>query len=550
MFSRRQFTIALPIALVGVCKRQATGTSAMEELINQIVRKEHQLLARLQKYHPLCEIYIQLLQRANGNDTVESDEYFFGRTTFGHGGVAFSELTTASAHPNRLFASVSLRKSQFLPRGFVQMALMDNAGLDPERYDWEQKRQEFLGEVRCWVFDVKPKKGVGPGRFIGRIWAAEKDLAIVRFDGTYTSDHKRSPYFHFNSWRVNRGPDLWLPASIYIEETDLDSPTPANRMFKARVSLWAYEPPRTHNPDEFTAIRIESGDVVPSTDSDKAGELPRWRRLGEGNVLEWLQTAGMLAPIGKVEKVLETVVNNILISNDVNYQWPINCRVLLTMPLESFTINNTIVLSRGLIDVLPDEASLALVLARELAHIVLGHRVETKYSFNDRILVDETEVFKTLSFHREADELGVAEAKAIALLVKSPYKEKLSAAALFLRAVSQMCKQMPNLFQPRFGDGVMRMNRLVELAPRLDPSNLEQVAALPLSSRIKVDPWSNITELAKPPSTRPLSPREKMPFEMMPVMLTLEPREDLQPQDDLVWLTAERSYEPAWPARK
>ena len=45
---------------------------------------------------------------------------------------------------------------------------------------------------------------------------------------------------------------------------------------------------------------------------------------------------------------------------------------LLTAPLESFTVGHTIVLSRGLIDVLPDEGSLATMLAHELSHVMLG----------------------------------------------------------------------------------------------------------------------------------------------------------------------------------
>jgi hypothetical protein len=52
---------------------------------------------------------------------------------------------------------------------------------------------------------------------------------------------------------------------------------------------------------------------------------------------------------------------------------------------ETFSLGRTIVISRGLIDVLPDEASLAMVLADELAHISLGHRTETMFAFSDRL---------------------------------------------------------------------------------------------------------------------------------------------------------------------
>jgi hypothetical protein len=58
-------------------------------------------------------------------------------------------------------------------------------------------------------------------------------------------------------------------------------------------------------------------------------------------------------------------------------------------------------------------------------------------------------------------------------------------------------------------------------APPLDEDKLEQIAALPLGSRVKVNPWSNQLDLVK---TRPLSllsPREKMPFEVTPFVLYL-----------------------------
>jgi hypothetical protein len=66
--------------------------------------------------------------------------------------------------------------------------------------------------------------------------------------------------------------------------------------------------------------------------------------------------------------------------------------VLLTTPLESFTIGHTIVLSRGLIDVLPDEASLAMVLAHELGHVLGRHELSTSYAFTDQVLIGDRQV--------------------------------------------------------------------------------------------------------------------------------------------------------------
>src|SRR5205823_8715402 len=97
-----------------------------------------------------------------------------------------------------------------------------------------------------------------------------------------------------------------------------------------------------------------------------------WEREAEDNVLDRLERAGVLAPEGEVSKVLQTVVNNMEITNNLNIDPEVRCRVLLTTPLESFTVGHTIVVSRGLLDVMPDEASLAMILSHELGHIALG----------------------------------------------------------------------------------------------------------------------------------------------------------------------------------
>ncbi len=77
---------------------------------------------------------------------------------------------------------------------------------------------------------------------------------------------------------------------------------------------------------------------------------------------------------------------------------------------------------------------------------------------------------------------------------------------------------MPRLLQARLGDQVADPAALARLAgfaaaaPPLEPEKLDQIAALPLGSRVKLNPWTNQLALVK---TRPLallSPREKMPF--------------------------------------
>ena len=115
-------------------------------------------------------------------------------------------------------------------------------------------------------------------------------------------------------------------------------------------------------------------------------------------MVERLQVAGLMAPDGEVDRVLQTVANNLLVTNDLDLP-AVRCRVLLTTPLESFVVGRTIVLSRGLLDVLPDEATLAAVLAHELAHIVLHHSVGDGLLSGHTLPFSDLDIFAHFDFH-------------------------------------------------------------------------------------------------------------------------------------------------------
>ncbi|MGA9494718.1 MAG: M48 family metalloprotease, partial [Terriglobales bacterium] len=199
----------------------------------------------------------------------------------------------------------------------------------------------------------------------------------------------------------------------------------------------------------------------------------------------------------------------------------IHCRVLMTTPLESFTIGHTIVVSRGMIDVLPDEAALAMILTHELSHIVLGHHLDTKLAFNDRMFFPDDRTFERMDFARDKGEEEAADKKAIELLNNSPYKDKLGNAGLFLKAVQARAPELKNLIRAHLGDSLLngnatRMSSLMMSSPQFDPKKADQVAALPLGGRVKVDPWSDQLELIKTKPVAITSAAEKMPFEVTP----------------------------------
>ena len=510
----------------------------VEEVIDRVVVNENHLNQEIRKFSPLVETYIQNLKPDKElGYSPAGDKYFLGRADFSKG-VNLVSLTDADTKGKKIFSGIGNFFSfamQYLPDGFLQMIFIDTNGFDRQHYKFDYVRREFLGEVRCLVFDVTPEAKAGKGRFLGRIWVEDQDFHIVRFNGAYGGGGHTSWYFHFDSWRTNAQPGLWLPSFVYSEEKDLHYALTKKLDFKAQTRLWGYNVGHAGQEQELSKILVE-GSV--QDDSKSANDLTpvqaqrSWDRQAEENVADRLQRIGLMAPRGEVDKVLDTVVNNLEVTNNLDIDPEVRCRVLMTTTLESFTLGHTIVLSRGLIDVLPDEASLATVIAHELGHVVLGHRMDTTYAFFDQLLVDDKETFRHFGFARTNEEEQAASAKAVALLNNSPYKTQLANATLFLSALQARQKEIPNLIAAHLGDKVVVIADIktgvapaaaaadapAPAAGTADVKKNMQIAALPIGGRVKLDVWYDRLELIKSKPTGTVAEREKMPFEVTPFM--------------------------------
>ncbi len=60
------------------------------------------------------------------------------------------------------------------------------------------------------------------------------------------------------------------------------------------------------------------------------------------------------------------------------------------------------------------------------------------------------------------------------------------------------------------------MAALATSAPALDWNKLDQIAALPLGGRVKLNPWDDKVEIVKAQPVAITSARDKMPFEVTP----------------------------------
>jgi hypothetical protein len=509
----------------------APDSSAANQIIDKITARESVLAARMRTLHPIVETYLQTLEK---DDAVAfrptGDKYFLSKLDLNSQDKEQTMLKKDGLGGKLLGKVTQIYSVKYLSSGFAQMILV-GSNFDRKNYDFEYVRREFLGDVRTVVFDVQPKKGA-KGTFKGRIWAEDQDFTIVRFNGTLGSSTATKMFFHFDSWREYMANGEWLPAYVYTEESGMTYLMGARTLrFKGQTRLWAYNVGKANAQNELTSLIVESNQVNDTVDEADAISPVRsqraWERDAEDNIIHRLQKAGLMAPDGEVNKVVETVATNLQITNNLDIQPEVRARVLLTSPLESFTIGNTIVLSRGLIDVLPDEASLAMIVAHELAHIALGHQIDTKYAFNDRLLFDDPDAFRKIQLKRDEKEEIEADKKAAELLKNSPYKDKLGNAGLFLKAVDERAGQLPNLLLPHIGNTmvkgsqVQRMVDLKQAAPKLEMQKIDQIAALPLGGRVRIDPWNNNIELLKAKAVPLVAAREKMPFEITPVHLYL-----------------------------
>jgi len=515
------------------------GREVVDKLLDRIAQQEQQFIRELRMRSALLETYIQETpDPASDTGEVVRDHYFLGKLDFAKG----LEYTPMAAHGDPLKTSRALfflknRSTAFVPTGFAQMVLPDATGLDRRSYHMDFVRREFLGEVRCLLFDVAPLDKKAVGKFKGRIWVEDQDFRIVRFNGTYTNGSASRMYFHFDSWRTNVAPGRWVPAFVYIEESG-GSDRAAIPRFKAQTRLWGYHIATGGPLEELASIAVEADGPV--KDGAKATEISPlesqrfWERQAESNILERLQKSGLLAPPGPVDEVLNTVVNNLIVTNELGVE--AKCRVLLTTPIETFSVGQTIVISRGLVDVLPDEASLAMVLSTELAHIALGHRTDTHFAFSDQTMLGDGELLQHLQLARPDAEIAEAGAKAAELLSKSPYHANLSNAGLFLKALADRAGQLPSLIRANLGNPLAGAGKLAHLSSLADPTpeagreKLEQIVALPLGSRIHLDPWSNEISLLKTKPVPLISSRDKLPFEVTPFMIYLS-RAEARPND-------------------
>ncbi len=529
-------------------QQSRTLTPEQAALVERAVGREKVLIKAIQQRTPLVETYIQDTRPdVKLYEVPVDDQYMLSRVDFGKG--FFDKEYSPRSEAKKgwfkgsfgaitgLTRALGLEKFTYSPTGFMQMMFIDPNGFDQQHYVFSFVRREFLGSVRTWVFDVHPKVDVrGMGRFYGRIWIEDQDGNVVRFNGTYTgptSEDSSKYYFHFDSWRMNVQPGIWLPVAVYVEETHRVDTEQKSLGLKAQTHFWGYSLKLPTRDSENVSVKVDDA-VDQSDDSGDVGPLQAsrmWITQAEDNVIDRLVEAGLVAPLtpgGYEEKVLGQIVINLVVPNNLAFTDQIHCRVLLTDTIEATTVGNTILVSKGLLDSLPNEPAIASVIAMELAHIALGHHIDTRYAFNDRLLFPDETTFQRIDMYHSDVDNATAAKKAMEYLENSMYKDQLPMAGLYYEQLADRGHVLKSLNTPKLGDSLLKpdgtpwMADLEHMAPKINWDDLTQRPANPLGSWLKTDPWDDKVHMLNAKLYAPMNARDKMPFEVTPIFYKLQ----------------------------
>ncbi len=527
--------------------------AAQNALIDKSIAREAVIVKTLKARTPIVETYIQNMKTDNVmGQTPESDVHFLGRVNFGRviGDNTYAQGEKAdngqkkgilkSLNPMGYFAGLTgALHLTFNQAGFVQMLLVDSNSYNRQTYQFAFVRNDFLGTIPTVVFDVNPLKTNATGRFAGRIWIERNSGNIVRFNGDFAGSEKDiAEFYHFDSWRTNVQEGLWMPTSVYIEETDPKSPQHTLK-FKAVNYIWGYSlktPPK--DADQAT-LEVE-GATDASQNAPDVSPLQaqrEWIQQAEDNVVDRLYQAGLIDAPSEFDQTLELLANNILAYNKIPIDRPLKVRTLLTEPLETLSVGNTILISKSLLDTTAvpsadgkqaeQQGDLNTLLSFQIAHILLGHHIDTKFAFNDHLMFPQESAFQHIPMHHTDEENVAAAKKAMELMSVADLSDGQQYFGLYLQQLQARAKGLHALTEPQIGDGLTKedgsfwMQALVTKSPKLNNTDLAQQAAMPLAQLLRFDPWTDKVIQLHSAYAPLLSSRDKLPFEITPVYLKL-----------------------------
>ncbi len=436
---------SLVVSLIAATVIQASASQLPPAaVLDRVAANERRVFAAIADHKPLLEIYIQ--ESYSGSESLaQRDHYFLGRVIARDGLLRVARID--EGHPlvsrflERIWNFLIYPNSmEYAPDGFAATTVLDEGNFKPSNYDISPAGREKLAGLDCLVFDLRPKANSGRGKFAGRIWLEDRGYHVVRLKGVFVRAPWLHYYFHFDTWRLNVAPNLWLPAYVFTEEEDLKFSFPRNHIsFRAETRIWGYS-------TQLSADERQRGDTRTPPEDSHSNQGLATLSAHESQLFDDLQDVGLLAPVGDIDRVLNAISAHIEKSNKLPKR--VRCRLLLTTPMSTVSIGDTVVISRGLLDVVPSEAALAGILAREIAFVLRKDQRGQSAAASG-----ENELWAELKQKRGMQEERAADLDALELLRQTEYSEQRNQVAIFFSTFEKHRPRLVNLIRTRLGAG-------------------------------------------------------------------------------------------------
>jgi hypothetical protein len=453
-----------------------------EQLTRKIFAAERNMIAGLADTRLVLETYLQSLWPNTKAQSPIDDAYFLSAVDFkrdfwtqDHGRRGYQTFLFGQTEASRRVRVNNGKNWKLIPDGYLDMMFVDIEDFDSDTYELKYLQKDSWGGTSCLKFSVIPKKPRLGGQFEGQIWVETSNFKIVRIKGTFTASPlpfrkhlfggEVGLYFTFDSVRQEVIPGTWLPSYTYFDENrrwqDLYHNGETDFHYRGHTFIWGY-----NDRGQTTVVRTKHN-------SDAIGRLEKDK---------------LLANPGLAEQQLNGIVRQILAASNVSMP-DIECRILLTTPIEIFSINHTIVLSRGLLNILPDQEVIAVLLAHEIGDMMIGAYGARPKAF-DESFFDEvgTRGFQGLGILRSPQKDAEAWKVGLTLASTAGYSKGVEHASLLFGALAVHSPQIPNLVRPRFGLGLLNMQD-VGLSSRTVQPPTSGVPPLLLRGEYVVDSW-------------------------------------------------------------
>lgn len=430
------------------------------ETYKQFTRKlfngEQTLILDLSDARLTTEVYIQSLGHSQvwGMDTdltheqVIDDKYFLASVDLSRirdQHRVEKHLFSRKSNSLNRYIQANAYREELVPEGELAMFFVDTTSFDADTYLLSYKQSATIEGNNVLLFTVHPRDSRGCGRFEGEIWVDPRTAQIIRIRGSFARSCRhlayRDKYFHFDSWRERTPDGRWVPNVAYFDEGNtFKSDKNIEFHYRGYTFLWQHRP----------------GLEEPSVGGRSPGNSGQ---ESNANIAHQLEADGLLASPGPTDRMLDAIVGQILAAHDLPEN-SIRCRTLVTTPLDLFSIDNTVFVSRGLLNLVPDEKVLGVLLARQIAEINLGQSRQSLPILTNSIFdLRGSHDFAGLGIRRTTEQNVETARKATALLQGTPFADASGYAQAFLSHLENESYRFPNLVRARFGMGLIAVRK-------------------------------------------------------------------------------------------